>query len=407
MPFEPEDEATSFESRPWGGQQRLIPLANRFARGTDTPPVESSSDRAPAEPARVAARPAPTHRGPRAPRRDVPPASVMSPPRGAAPIISTAPPTLAMRPGVMLAAAEPEGVRHRPTVESLPVPRVCPIEIAGELEPPAGPRISEPVELDTSPVPALTYCAVVSEPVEPQTMPMLTPVPQPLPDVPAAPATVPMRPQAAPTILMSAPPGVLLAPQPAIARQPVVAISRKSPPAIAAYSVKHGCSLGGGYVVPHLPKVAEVFRSSDSTVAVRRRPLTTRSFIAIPVGAVLAVVAILTIYLAQSPATAAPKAAAAAGDQPHVMKVTTIEAPAPAAAPAPVTAPIEAAPSPAGEPVIVDVAAAEPTTVAAAEPSTVESTKSRRRARSGKGQKPHRIVAVDSSTPLGNLRPAH
>lgn len=361
MPIERDDEATSFDARPWGGQQRLIPLANRFARGTDAPPAPVPT-------------PAPLPRKPRTQPARLAPTSVF------------------VAPAALLAAstnpADAETILQRPTQESLPVPRVAPHEISGELESPVA-RISPPVDITTEPVPVLTYCAVVSAPVEPSTMPMLTPVPQPMPQLPAAAPTVSLR----------------AAQMPAPVRHPIVAISRKHPPkAIPAFSVKHGCSLGG-YVVPHLPRVAEVFRHSDSTVAVRRRPLSARSLVAVPIGAVLSVVAILTIYLAQSSASAAPKTAAvAAPAAAHVMKMTTtLEAPAPAAAPVvmPVAAPIAAAPSPAGEPVIVEVpAAVPPATVAAAEP-----TKSPRRARSSRHKKPRHIVAVDASTPLGNLRP--
>jgi hypothetical protein len=366
LPIERDDESTSFDARPWGGQQRLIPLANRFARGTDAPPQPAPT-------------PAPLPRKPRT---------------QPAPTVSSAAPTRALqaseaKTSVFVASSampDAETILQRPTQESLPVPRIAQHEISGELESPVA-RMSAPVEIPTEPVPALTYCAVVSAPVEPSTMPMLTPVPQPMPQLPAAAQTVAMR-----------------APQ-MPARHPIVAISRKhAPKAVPAYSVKHGCSVGG-YVVPHLPRVAEVFRHSDSTVAVRRRPLTARSLVAVPIGAVLSVVAILTIYLAQSSASAAPKAAAVAAPAAHVMKMTTtIEAPAPVAAPVvmPVAAPITAAASPAGEPVIVDATpAAEPTAVAAA-----ERTESRR-SHSSRHKKPRRIVAVDASTPLGNLRPGH
>jgi hypothetical protein len=368
MPIERDDESTSFDARPWGGQQRLIPLANRFARGTDAPPQPVPT-------------PAPLPRKP----RTQPAPTVTS-----APTVALQVPAMdAAKTSVYMAPHQAETILQRPTQESIPVPRVAPHQIAGELEAPVA-RISPPIDINTEPVPALTYCAVVSAPVEPTTLPMLTPLPQPMPQLPAAAQTVAMRAQQ-----MSA----------AQVRHPIVAISRKhAPKAVPAFSVKHGCSVGG-YVVPHLPRVAEVFRNSDATVAVRRRPLTARSLVAVPIGAVLSVVAILTIYLAQSSASAAPKAAAVAVPAAHVMKMTTtIEAPAPVAAPVvmPVTVPITAAPSPAGEPVIVDVtAAAEPTAVAA-----TERTESRR-AHSSRHKKPRRIVAVDASTPLGNLRPGH
>jgi hypothetical protein len=326
MPIERDPESTAFDARPWGGQQRLVPLAARFARGTAAPQPEVS--------------------------------------------------------GVIAASAategegEGEGFRERPTIESIPVARV-----------------SHPIETESTAVPSLTPGTLAAPSTSLPTVAMRA---QEIPtDInPAQPAFIPVV--RYPAVAMA--PVSLPMPVPAIA----VSAARRAPRAVPAFSVKHGCALGG-FVVPHLPKVAEVFRTEDATMAVRRRPLTARSMVAIPVGAVLATVAILIIYLAHpAQATTAPSmAAAAVSSEPHVMKVT-LEAPAPVVA---APAPIVAAPAPvAVEPTVpaaVDSIAAMETAEA-----RVEAPASHHRSRASKHRKPHRIVAVDASTPLGNLRPS-
>jgi hypothetical protein len=324
MPIERDPESTAFDSRPWGGQQRLVPLAARFARGTAAPQADVSG---------VIAAPSPT------------PVTVPALPRPAAPI----------------PASQDEGFRERPTIETIPVPRV-----------------SHPVEIESS-LPSLTSGSIPAPSTSLPTVAMKA-VEIPTDVNPAQPAFIPVKRYPAMAIAIAP----LEAPVPAVA----VSAAKRAPRAIAAYSVKHGCALGG-FVVPHLPKVAEVFRHSDSTIAVRRRPLTARSLVAIPIGAVLATVAILLVYLAQ-PAQATTKpsmgAAALVTEQPQVLKMTIAE-------PAPVA------------PVVTRVA--EPTVSADAITAmeTVETRgSSSSRHRASKHKKPQRIVAVDASTPLGNLR---
>jgi hypothetical protein len=305
MPIERDPESTAFDARPWGGQQRLVPLAARFARGTDAPP--------------------------------------------AAPV----------------QVDDGGGFRSRPTVESLPMARV-------------------------------------SLPIESSALPSLTPIPGTIPAPSTSLPTVAMKAAEIPTDVNPAQPAFIpVVRYPAVALPaaqlempvPAIAVSaaKRAPRAIAAYSVKHGCALSG-FVVPHLPKVAEVFRNEDATIAIRRRPLTARSLVAIPVGAILSAVAIVIVYLANpAQATTVPTARAAATvSTPHVMKMT-INAPA---APAPVAA------APVAEPT-VPVA---DTTVEIAE-ARAEAPRAHHRSRSSsKHKKPKRIVAVDASTPLGNLR---
>jgi hypothetical protein len=321
MPIERDPESTAFDARPWGGQQRLVPLAARFARGTDAP-----------QPTVIAA-PAPT------------PVTVPAMPRPAQ-------------------LDEGEGFRSRPTVESLPMARV-------------------------------------SLPIESSPLPSLTPVPGTIPAPSTSLPTVAMKAVEIPTdvnptqpafIPVVRYPAVALPAAPLEMPAPAVAVSAagRSPRAIAAYSVKHGCALSG-FVVPHLPKVAEVFRNEDATIAVRRRPLTARSIVAIPVGAILATVAILIVYLAHpaQATTTASASAAAIVSEPQVMKMTIAAPPAAPVATVPVAEPT------------IPVAA---TTVEIAE-ARAEVPASRHRSHaSSKHKKPHRIVAVDASTPLGNLR---
>lgn len=378
MPIERDPESTSFDARPWGGQQRLVPLAARFARGTDGPTPENAALlAASAEPAitrSLVAASAPSAVSGRVAKR------AAAAPKQPAP-----------------APVDPDTFRKRPTVETLPMTRV-----------------SNPIELDTeTAVPSLGNPSTMSALVEPVMMPMLTPVPGTLPAAPSTSLpTVTMRAADVPTDLNPAQPTFVpvvrypavamnVAPiamqAPVLAASPAVAMSsaKHAPRAIPAYSVKQGRALGG-FVVPHLPRVAEVFRSEDATIAVRRRPLTTRSILAIPVGAVLATVAILMIYLAQpaQATTARPVSAAAVASQPHVMKTTIAEPPVVVhtVAPAPVAA------VPMVEPTVEVAAPAVPAS------PVIEKTKARRHRTHSKHRKPHRIVAVDASTPLGNLR---
>jgi hypothetical protein len=115
---------------------------------------------------------------------------------------------------------------------------------------------------------------------------------------------------------------------------------------------------------------------------VRRRPYTLRSLLAVPLGAIAALAVILLVH------GGGESSARAAG---HVsLPVLAVES-------APTIAPI---PEPA--PVATPVAAAvpfEPTVPVVAKPAPAASSKRTHRAR------PRKIVAVDASTPLGNLRP--
>lgn len=286
MSIELDDEATAFESRPWGGQQRLIPLAHRFAR-----PVEA------------AAAPEPVVVAPLRPRREV--------------------------------------SRRRVSSEA---PRV----VAGSIE---------PVPMVVLSSPAVPAPEVITEPV-----------------APIAPAY----------------------------------LDAVAPPAVAAYSVKHGRAYGS-FMVPHLPKVAQVYTESDSTVAVRRKPLGTRALVAAPVGAVLGVVAILIIYLAgPAPSTKQVAGAALAVDsEPTVVKMS-IEpaAAAPAPAPAPALAVAEEAPAAdeLADAIVETEIELETETQIAAKP-VAKTKRSSRKVKRG-SHRPRRIVAVDTSTPLGNLRPS-
>lgn len=271
---EDDEEATAFESRPWGGQQRLIPLAHRFARPAD------------------AAAPEPVVVEPIRPRREV--------------------------------------RRQRISREA---PRVA----AGSIEP-------APMLVLSAPPVAATD--VITEPVAP----------------------------IAPAYLESV-----------------------APPAIAAYSVKHGCAYGP-FMIPHLPKIAQVYTETDSTVAVRRKPLGMRAMIAAPVGAVLGVVAILIIYLAgPAPSTKQVAGAALAVDsEPAIVKMS-IEAPAPA----PALAVAEEAPP--ADAIVETEIEIETEPQIAAQP-VAKTKRSSRKVKRG-SHRPRRIVAVDTSTPLGNLRP--
>ncbi len=396
MPIERDPESTSFDARPWGGQQRLVPLAARFARGTDAPTPENAVLlAASAEPAVTRSIVAPSAPSPAAGRVAKRPA--------AAPIHAAAP--VAPPPATAPTHEAPDAFRTRPTVDSLPMTRV-----------------SNPIELDTeTAVPSLGNPSSMSALVEPMTMPMLTPVPGTLPPAPSTSLpTVAMRavevpqdihpaqPTAVPVVRY---PALAMQVAPALAVSPAVAVSatKRAPRAIPAYSVKHGRALAG-FVVPHLPRVAEVFRNEDATIAVRRRPLTTRSILAIPVGAVIATVAILMVYLAQpaQATTAGPLGASAIASQPHVMKTTIAEPPVVmhtvAVPAAPVAAPIAEA---IAEPIVELATPAVPanTVTETTEARTDAPSTSHRRHRSSKHRKPHRIVAVDASTPLGNLRP--
>lgn len=390
MPIERDPESTSFDARPWGGQQRLVPLAARFARGTDAPTPENAALlAASAEPAvtrSLTAASVPAPLGGRAAKR---PATVPAP---IAKHLTTAP-----------TVESSDSFRSRPTLDSLPMTRV-----------------SNPIELVTETAcPSLDKPSIIGALVEPMAMPMLTPVPGTLPPAPSTSLpTVAMRAADVPTDLNPAQPTfapVVRYPavamhSPALAVSPAVArsSSKHAPRAIPAYSVKHGRALAG-FVVPHLPRIAEVFRNEDATIAVRRRPLTTRSILAIPVGAVIATVAILMIYLAQpaQATTARPLGASAIASQPHVMKTTIAEPPIVMHTVAVQAAPVAAAPT--VEP-IVELAAPVVEVIAAPAVDAIEKTESRtsshRRHRTHrKHRKPHRIVAVDASTPLGNLRP--
>lgn len=282
MSIEHDDEATAFESRPWGGQQRLIPLAHRFARPADA------------------------------------------------------------------AAPEPvvvEPIRPRRQRVSSEAPRVA----AGSIE---------PVPMLVLSASAVSTPDVVTEPVAP----------------------------IAPAYLDSIP--------------PIAAYNTRVAPAVAAYSVKHAQAYGP-FIVPHLPKVAQVY--TDSTVAVRRKPLGARAMIAAPVGVVLGVVAILIIYLAgPAPRTNQVAGAALAVDsEPTIVKMS-IE-PAPAPAPALAVADEAPAADEIADAIVETEIELEPETQIAAKPVAKTKRSSRKDKRGS--HRPRRIVAVDTSTPLGNLRP--
>jgi hypothetical protein len=412
MPIERDTESTSFDHRPWGGQQRLVPLGARFARGTDAPETSEPAAEAPAAPAvtrpiAAAKRPAPALNPAKEAARPIvinpakPVRPVINPPKTAktakapavtqpivtapvsrpatAPIIPAPAPIIPARP-----TPEDHAFREQPTMDSVPVARV-----------------SLPVEVDTEhSLPSLGTSAIMSALVEPMAMPVLTPVPGSLPPAPSTSLpTVSMRAADVSTDVNPAQPAFVPAVQyPAVAMYaaptmyaPAVAVSSASraPRSIPAFSVKEGRQLGG-FVVPHLPKVCEVFRASEPTVAVRRRPLTARSIIAIPVGAVVATVAILMIYLAQPAQAKSAAPMASAPSKPQVMTVTAESVvmqtvPAPAAAPAPVVA----------EPVVV---AAEPVAVSLEKAETP----SKKHHRSKRSKRPRRIKAVDASTSFGS-----
>ncbi len=126
----------------------------------------------------------------------------------------------------------------------------------------------------------------------------------------------------------------------------------------------------------------------DSTMRVRRQPLTTRSLIAVPLGAALAAIVILI-------AMAKPSAPAAAGSiRMNPARVVEVPMIAPSSAKLASTA---IAATQTGIETEIEVAA--PPAPVVAPPAKRTSTK---RAHS---KRPRKIIAVDASTPLGNLRP--
>jgi hypothetical protein len=123
----------------------------------------------------------------------------------------------------------------------------------------------------------------------------------------------------------------------------------------------------------------------DSTMRVRRTPLTARSLIAVPLGAALAAIVILI-------ATAGSN-----GSTPVAASIRMNAAPVELPVIAPISADVAAAAAVGVTQATIETEA--PAAVVATPAVTKRATK---RARSSR---PRKIVAVDASTPLGNLRP--
>jgi hypothetical protein len=130
----------------------------------------------------------------------------------------------------------------------------------------------------------------------------------------------------------------------------------------------------------------------DSTLRVHRRPLTLRSFIAVPLGAL---VAILVIAIGYRASTIRPFGGAVAAAAVDIAPIAV--APHPGVVSVPVIAPIVPPP-------IEGVATFEaPVEVERTIPAGAKA--SAKPARAKRNHRPRKIVAVDTSTPLGNLRP--
>ena len=127
----------------------------------------------------------------------------------------------------------------------------------------------------------------------------------------------------------------------------------------------------------------------DSTIRVHRSPLTLRSFIAVPIGALIAIVVIAVGYRAST--VRSPSAAVAAAS---VQRASVVEAPM-------LVASVAIAPN-TPDPIEGVATFDAPLAVERTIPADAKAmpTKSSRRK-----HRPRKIVAVDSSTPLGNLRP--
>lgn len=135
----------------------------------------------------------------------------------------------------------------------------------------------------------------------------------------------------------------------------------------------------------------------DTTMPVRRRPLTARSLIAAPIGAVFAAI-IIVIAMAGT---------GKRGSAPASVRLQTVDQPA-----LPVLAPL---PAPPASELAAAVAAEAETDETQAEPEAdfvilddepaPAASSSKRAGKRVRGKRPRKIVAVDSSTPLGNLRP--
>lgn len=128
----------------------------------------------------------------------------------------------------------------------------------------------------------------------------------------------------------------------------------------------------------------------DSTVRVHRQPLTLRSFVAVPLGALVAILVIAVGYRAS---TFNPTGSVAASS---IQIAQHVEAPV-LAPPVPAVAPMTPDP-------IEGVATFDaPVTSERTIPAEAKAPAPRKHV--SRKHRPRKIVAVDSSTPLGNLRP--
>ena len=130
----------------------------------------------------------------------------------------------------------------------------------------------------------------------------------------------------------------------------------------------------------------------DSTLRVHRRPLTIRSFIAVPLGALVAILVIAVGYRTSTIRAHGGAVAAAA-----VQLAPIADAPHALVASVPVLAPLT--PPPIAGVATFDAPVVIERTIPAEVTSPAKPTRVSRKHR------PRKIVAVDASTPLGNLRP--
>jgi hypothetical protein len=201
------------------------------------------------------------------------------------------------------------------------------------------------------------------------------------------------RPQAAMTMAIPVVPAPRPLPGMPPSHTPMMAVSHAAPMMTMAMPLPMSA------MPMPMPSMPHAFSAEvDCTLRVRRRPLTARSMIAAPVGALFAALVIVIAMAASGRSGSAPAAS---------IRMNTSEQPAlPVLAPPPppvaAAAAVAAAPETAPEAELSDddfvILEDEPQAASSAEPNKRTSKRVRR-------GKPRKIVAVDASTPLGNLRP--
>jgi len=134
----------------------------------------------------------------------------------------------------------------------------------------------------------------------------------------------------------------------------------------------------------------------DSTMRVRRAPLTARSLIAVPLGAALAAIVIMVAMSRSS----APMAAASVRMTPS--RVVEVPVLAPSSAELAATA---IAGTQAGTETEIEIEIHTPPAPVVTPAVQASATKRTSTKRAHSSRRPRKIVAVDASTPLGNLRP--